>query len=101
MFKPEEVTRLQQLADEMAKLIEDVDNTSNEASVVYGRIGRACARALANVAATEARLTTRTQHVQKFQTARQARKQKKDGSQPQTPGSASTARTGTTTSRPA
>lgn len=84
-FKPEEVTRLQQLADEMAKLIEDADNTSNEASIVYGRIGRACARALATVAAAEARVTTRTQQVQKFQTARQARKQKKGGTQTQTP----------------
>ncbi len=54
-FKPEEITRLEQLADEMARLIEDVDTTSSEASVVYGKIGRACARALANVAAVTAK----------------------------------------------
>ena len=74
-FKPEEIQRLQQLADDMARLIEDVDTTCNEASVVYGKIGRACARALANVAATTARQAKREEHVQKFSTARQTRKQ--------------------------
>lgn len=89
-FKPDEVTRLQQLSDEMAKLIEDVNSTSSEASVVYGKIGRACSRALANVAAVTARQAERDKHVQKFQSAREARKQKRSGTQPQT--SASTAR---------
>lgn len=82
-FKPEEITRLQQLSDEMAQLIEDVDTTSSEATVVYGKIGRACARALSNVAAASARQTERDKHVQKFQTARQTRKQKKNGTQTQ------------------
>ncbi|HLG79137.1 MAG TPA: hypothetical protein VFA09_03095 [Ktedonobacteraceae bacterium] len=82
-FKPEEITRLQQLSDEMARLIEDVETTSSEASVVYGKIGRTCIRALANVAAAAARQAERDKHVQKFQTAREARRQKKSGSQPQ------------------
>lgn len=77
-FKPEEVTRLRQMAEDMAKFIGDEQNTSNEASVVYGKIGRICARALANVAATEARLNERSGHVQKFQAARAARLQKKN-----------------------
>jgi len=100
-FKPEEVTRLRQMADEMAKLIEDVQNTSNEASVVYGRIGRACARALANVAAAEARLNERSGHVQKFQAARQTRQQKKNNGQASGPAPAaqSTPRSGATASR--
>ncbi len=58
-FKPDEITRLEQMANEMAKLIEDADNTSSEASVIYGRIGRACARALANVAAASAKQAKR------------------------------------------
>jgi t-SNARE complex subunit (syntaxin) len=82
-FKPEEITRLQHLSDEMAQLIEDLDNTSSEASVIYGKIGRACARALANVAAAAARQSERDKHVQKFQSARETRKQKKSGTQEQ------------------
>ena len=82
-FKPEEITRLQHLSDEMAQLIEDLDNTSSEASVVYGKIGRMCARALANVAAIEARQSERDKHVQKFQSARETRKQKKSGKEAQ------------------
>ena len=60
-FKPEEISRLEQLADEMARLIEDVDTTSSEASVVYGKIGRTCARALANVSGSgkDANFTSR------------------------------------------
>ena len=80
-FKPEEITRLEQLADEMARLIEDVDSTSSEASVVYGKIGRTCARALANVAAATAKQTERDKHVQRFQSARQTRRQKKGNAQ--------------------
>ena len=76
-FKPEEITRLQQLSDEMATLIEDLDTTSSEATVVYGKIGRTCARALANVAAATAKQTERDKHVQRFQSARQTRRQKK------------------------
>ena len=82
-FKPEEITLLEQLADEMARLIEDVDSTSSEASVVYGKIGRACARALANVAAVTARQAKREEHVQKFQSARLTRRQKLGGTQAQ------------------
>ena len=87
-FKTEEVTRLQQLSDEMAKLIEDLDTTSSEATVVYGKIGRTCARALANVAAAAARQTERDKYVQKFQSARETRKQKKGGTQAQASSSA-------------
>ena len=78
-FKTEEIQRLETMADEMAKLIEDADNTSSEASVVYGKIGRACARALANVAAAAARQSKRDEHVLKFHSARETRRQKKGG----------------------
>lgn len=97
-FKPEEITRMQQLSDEMAKLIEDIDTTSSEATVVYGKIGRACARALSNVAASAARQSERDKHVQKFQSARETRKQKKSGTQAQTPPSATRTRASTSTS---
>ena len=96
-FKTEEITRMEQMANEMAKLIEDADNTSSEASVVYGRIGRACARALANVAAAAAKQAKREEHVQKFQSARETRKQKKGGSQTQTPQSTARSRASTST----
>lgn len=95
-----EIQRLQSLSDEMAKLIEDVQNTSNEASVVYGKIGRACARALANVAATTAKQAKRVEHVQKFQAARQSRQQKKAGTAAGTPPQ-SAARAGSTSARSA
>ncbi len=98
-FKPDEITRLEQMANEMAKLIEDADNTSSEASVIYGRIGRACARALANVAAASAKQAKREEHVQKFQSARETRKQKKGGTQGQTP--RSTAHSGASSSKTA
>ena len=87
-LKPEEITRLETMADEMARLIEDADNTSAEASVVYGRIGRACARALATVAAATAKAAKREEHVQRFQSARETRKQKKGGTQTPPPASA-------------
>jgi hypothetical protein len=87
-FKPEEITRLEQLADEMARLIEDVDSTSSEASIIYGKIGRACSRALANVAAATAKAAKRVEHTQKFQTARQTRRQKLGGSHAPRPGTA-------------
>ncbi len=96
-LKTEEITRLETMADEMTKLIEDADNTSAEASAVYGRIGRACARALATVAAAAAKAAKREEHVQRFQSARETRKQKKGGTQTQAP--ASTARA-TTSSAP-
>ena len=96
-FKPEEITRMQHLSDEMAKLIEDINATSSEASVVYGRIGRACARALANVAAATAKQAERDKHVQKFQSARETRKQKKSGTQAQTPPGATRPRASTST----
>jgi len=72
-FRPEEITKLQTLADEMAKLIEDGDNTSNNAAVAYSKIGRICVRALAEDAALSAKRTTRADSVVKFQAARQAR----------------------------
>jgi t-SNARE complex subunit (syntaxin) len=84
-LKPAEITRLEQLSDEMAKLIEDIDTTSREATVVYGKIGSACTRALANVAAAAARQSERDKHVLKFQSARETRKQKKSGTQAPTP----------------
>jgi hypothetical protein len=94
-LKPTEITRLEELSDEMAKLMEDPANTSHEATVVYGRIGRACARALANVAAAAARQAERDKYVLKFQTARETRKQKKGGTQAQTPSSPTRARAST------
>lgn len=72
-FRQEEITKLQTLADEMARLIEDRDNTSNNAAVAYSRIGRICVRALAQSAALNAARTTRDDHVAKFQAARQTR----------------------------
>ena len=96
-FKPEEITRLEHLSDEMAKLIEDVDTTSSEAMVVYGKIGHSCARALANVAAVTAKQAKRSEHVHKFQTARLTRKQKKSGTQAPMP--QSTARPSTASSK--
>ena len=84
-FKPEEIQRLQQMADEMAGLIQDQANTSNDAAVVYGKIGRACARALANDAAVAARLAKRTENVLKFQQARQVRQQQKGSPAAQSP----------------
>ena len=68
-FRPEEITKLQTLADEMAKLIEDGDNTSNNAAVAYSKIGRICVRALAEDAALSAKRTTRADSVVKFQAA--------------------------------
>ena len=82
-FKPEEITKFQQMSDEMAKLIEDRDSTSNEASIAYSKIGRVCARALATDAAVAAKRETRAANVTKFQTARQNRNAKKGGSTPQ------------------
>jgi hypothetical protein len=87
-FKPEEIQRLQTMADEMAGLIQDTNNTSNDAAVVYGKIGRACARALANDAAVAARLAKRTENVLKFQQARQARQQQRGGATAQPPAAA-------------
>ncbi len=75
----QEVQRLQTLSDELAKLVEDKDATSNEASVAYGKIGRICARALAVEAAAAAKRGKRDEHVKKFQAARQTRLQKKGG----------------------
>lgn len=83
MFTEDEIKKFQGLADEMAKLIEDPEDTSNEASVAYGKIGRVCANVLSRHAAMEAKRTARAGHVTKFQTARQARadkvRQKKRG----------------------
>jgi hypothetical protein len=84
-FKPEEIQRLQHMADEMARLIQDTNSTSNDAAVVYGKIGRACARALANDAAVAARLAKRTENVLKFQQARQVRQQQRGGAAAQSP----------------
>jgi hypothetical protein len=72
-FRPEEITKLQTMADEMARLIEDRDNTSNNAAIAYSRIGRICVRALAQSAALHAARSTRDDHVAKFQAARQTR----------------------------
>ena len=76
-FRPEEITKLQTMADEMARLIEDRDNTSNNAAIAYSKIGRICVRALADEAALSAKRTTRADSVVKFQAARQARNGKK------------------------
>lgn len=75
-FTPDEIKKFQALADEMAKLIEDPDSTSNEASVAYGKIGRVCANVLSRHAALEAKRATRSTHVTKFQASRTARAEK-------------------------
>lgn len=75
-FTAAEIQKLTELSDEMAKLIEDVDNTSNEASVIWGQAGRMFARGLARHAAIEAKKTTRATHTTKFQNSRQVRMEK-------------------------
>lgn len=77
-YKPEEIKWFQETSDEMAKRIENRDDTSNEAAIAYSRIGRICVRALAEDAALSAKRTQRATHVTKFQAARQARSKKKD-----------------------
>lgn len=76
MFTDAEIKKFQELSEEMARLIEDPDGTSNEASVAYGKIGRVCSNVLARHAAMEAKRTTRSGHVTKFQNARQSRAEK-------------------------
>ena len=75
-FTENEIQKFQALADEMSKLIEDPDGTSNEASVAYGKIGRVCANVLSLHAAMEAKRTARASHVTKFQASRQSRAEK-------------------------
>ena len=82
-FRPEEIKKFQDMSDEMAKLIEDRENTSNEASIAYSKIGRVCARAVAENASLAAKRETRAANVTKFQTARQNRNAKKGGATPQ------------------
>jgi hypothetical protein len=82
-FKPEEIKKFQDMADEMARLIEDRDNTSNEASIAYSKIGRVCSRAIAEDAALAAKRTARATNVTRFQTARQNRNSKRNGAAPQ------------------
>ncbi len=81
-FREEEIKRLQALSDEMVKLIED-SATSSEASVAFGKIGRVCARAIADNAAAAAKRMTRAESVKRFQAARQARAGKKGGASAQ------------------
>ncbi|GHO78408.1 hypothetical protein KSD_61790 [Ktedonobacter sp. SOSP1-85] len=78
MLSETEVNRLETLSEEMIREIENTA-TSAEAAVVYGKIGRACSRALAQEAARNALRTTRTQHTTKFQSARQTRLQARKG----------------------
>lgn len=75
-FTSDEIKKFQALADEMAKLIEDPDGTSNEASVAYGKIGRVCAIVLSRHAALEAKRTMRTTHATKFKASRDTRTEK-------------------------
>ena len=82
-FKPEEIKKFQDMANDMAKSIEDFANTSNEAAVAYSRIGRICARAVAVDAAANAKRTTRAENSARFQAARQARNNKRPGATPQ------------------
>ncbi len=85
-FRPEEITKLQSLADEMARLIEDRDNTSNNAAIAYSKIGRVCVRALAQSAALTAARSTRDDHVARFHAARQTRIKKTTTATTQNPG---------------
>jgi hypothetical protein len=52
-FLPEEIQRIQALSDEMVKLIENKDTSSN-AAVAFSKIGKICTRALAEHAALAA-----------------------------------------------
>lgn len=82
-------------------MIKEIENTatSAEAAVVYGKIGRACSRALAQEAARSALRTTRTQHTTKFQSARQTRLQaRKGGERHRCQPATATASAGTTAS---
>jgi hypothetical protein len=78
MLSETEVKRLEALSEEMIKEIENTA-TSSEAAVVYGKIGRACSRALAQEAGRNALRTARSQHTTKFQSARQTRLQARKG----------------------
>lgn len=89
-FRPEEIKRLQELSDEVIKLLQDKE-TSNEANVAFGRIGTACTKALATHASTEAKKTTRTGNITKFQAARQARAQARKKGTSASPSTSSTA----------
>jgi hypothetical protein len=92
-FTEPEIKKFQELSDEMAKLIEDPEGTSNEASVAYGKIGRVCANVLSRHAAQEAKRSTRSNHVTKFQASRTTRAEKarsKKGGNPAPAPSAST-----------
>ncbi len=80
-FKPNEITRIQTMSDDMAKSIGDRESTSNEAAIVYSKIARICTRALAEDAALAAKKTTRATSVTRLQEARKAR-QKKPGATP-------------------
>ena len=82
-FTSEEIKKFQDMADEMARLIEDRDTTSNEAVTAYGKIGRVCTKAIAEDAALAAKRTTRATNVTRFQTARQNRNSKRNGAIPQ------------------
>ena len=82
-FKPEEIKKFQDMADDMAKRIEDRESTSNEASIAYSKIGRVCAKARAEDAALTAKRSTRAASVTQFQTARQNRNAKKGSTTPQ------------------
>ncbi|GHO50952.1 hypothetical protein [Ktedonospora formicarum] len=74
MLSDAEVKRLETLSEEMVKSIEN-SGTSSEAAVVFGKIGRACSRALAQEAGRNALRSARSQHTNKFQSARQTRMQ--------------------------
>ena len=92
-FTDSEIKKFNELSDEMAKLIEDEVNTSNEASVIYSQVGRICSRALARHAALEAKRTFRADHVSKFKNARQSRADKVKNKKQGGPASSSPAQT--------
>ncbi|GHO56721.1 hypothetical protein KSD_61830 [Ktedonobacter sp. SOSP1-85] len=78
MLTETEVKHLEELPEEMIKEIENTA-TSAEAAVVYGKVGRACSRALAQEAGRNALRTARTSNTTKFQSARQTRLQARKG----------------------
>ena len=80
-FLSEEINRFKTLSDEMVKLVENKD-TSSEAAVVCGRIGKVCTNAIARDAAQAAKRQARADNVTKFQTARQKRMEAKKGGTP-------------------
>jgi hypothetical protein len=84
-FTDNEIQKFTELSKEMATLIKDADNTSNEASVAYGKIARVCTQVLSRHAARAAAKEARQTSVSELQASRQERQEKKGKKGGQTP----------------